>query len=49
MVYYVNKKNNDIYDGNDVKDIEAKGDTHNLKPIGNIDGNHKITLYKTNR
>ena len=53
MVYYVNTKNNDIYDGNDVKDIEAKGDTHNLKPIGNIntgiDGNNKITLYKTNR
>ncbi len=53
MVYYVNTKNNDIYDDNDVKDSEARGDTHNLKPIGNlntgIDGNHKITLYKTNR
>ena len=53
MEYFLDENTNYIYDGKEVKDTEARGDMHNLKPIGNlntgIDGNHKIVLNKTNR
>jgi hypothetical protein len=42
--YYLNRRNNEIFDVNEVKDSEARNDNHNLKPIGRLDG-EKIILY----
>ena len=51
--YFLDENTKNIYDGKEVKETEARGDMHNLKPIGNlktdINGNEKIELYKTNR
>jgi hypothetical protein len=51
--YFLDENTKDIYDGKEVKETEARGDMHNLKPIGNlktdINGNKKIVLKKTNR
>jgi hypothetical protein len=42
--YYLNRRNNEIFDVNEVKDSEARNDNHNLKPIGRLD-REKIILY----